>query len=227
MNCKKCNYKLNPNASFCNKCGKPVVDSGKGNFFKDNILSILIGMLIVIVIGLIITIVSVKLRTEIDKTPNNKIEEQIVDDTAPENNIQEGVKHSLDETAIAEMEELIVNLVQDYAYAVNIGDEAYLDKYLVHNGEEYKSYRKLIPNYYSKGIILDVVSVEITNIERYDDDTFRASLITEYEISNSAELRYQKESIDYLIKSKGNGVYLVDKTENYNLLDKYTIESYS
>lgn len=222
MNCKRCKYKLNPNASFCPKCGEAIEFSSRGNFIKDNILNIFIAILVVVVIGLVISIVNIKKDT--GNIPVSGIETPKKEEKPEEE--QEPEKHILDDTAIATMEDLIVNLIQDYAYAVNIGEANYLDKYLVYNGEEYKSYQKLIPNYYSKGIALDVVSIEITNIERYDEDTFRASLITEYEIANSSELRYQKESIDYLINSKGDGIYLVDKSENYKLLDKYTIESY-
>lgn len=234
MNCRKCNYRLNPNASFCPKCGEKVSTAKRTNFFKDNILNIVIGILVVVIIGLVISIVGVKKDDAKNESDNVKKEDVVskqdetedTKDDTQQPKTEQPEKHPLNEESINTMEELMVNLIQDYAYAVNTGNPDYLDKHLVYNGEEYKSYQKMIPDFYSKGIILDVLSVEITNIERYDEDTFRANIITEYEIANSDELRYQKETIDYLIKSKGNGIFLVDKSENYKMLDRYTIESY-
>lgn len=223
MPCKNCGYRLSEESKFCPKCGYEV------KIKKENFIGYLVSILLLIIVFAIgIFIIKDKLNmasSEIPVVEDLEKTEEVLDENDDTENINDGTIY-LTEENVSKIEELIVGFQKAYSYATNIGAPSEVSEYVIYNSEAHNYYQTSIPDIYSKGITISVLSVDINNIEKIDDKKIRASIVTEFEISNSEELRYQKESIDYIIEDRGNGLFGISNYENFQMLDKYTIEKY-
>lgn len=174
-------------------------------------------------------------KPEVDYDSEIEIENDIVPETNNENVDQNNnQEHDIEPEDLStepvkeeEKEDIGItldNMLNDYVYAVEIGDSSIMHKYVTINGKAYKDYEKNIPSFYNDGITIESLDYEILDLKREPNGDFRLSYSTSFEVTNPNGKRYQEEIADFIIVYNDDSrEYLIDRLENWKITHKEDI----
>lgn len=116
---------------------------------------------------------------------------------------------------------VVKGYLANYSDARTYGDIYYVSDYLTSTGALYKELTKTIPSSYEKGIGVDVIGYT-KNSMKEENGQYRVGMTIEYNVYKPEENNYQKEYMEFIVVQR-SGEWLIDKYENWKLLEQYEI----
>ena len=137
-------------------------------------------------------------------------------DTSSNNNSNRN-SDSNDEVDLA-----VKGYLENYGDARNYGSVSYVSDYITSSGALYKELSKSIPKSYEKGTKVDVVGYTKNSMKR-EGNKYRVSATIEYNIYKEDKgLQYQKEYTEFIVV-QSSGQWLIDRYENWKMLEQHNI----
>lgn len=141
---------------------------------------------------------------------------------------EEPVQEDLDQTentytdddAISQSQitEVIDNLEYNYDEAINTGNVELVYPYITETGNLRKNYDKYIPEWHEEGLRTYIKDVDYGQFE-YEDGEYRISRVSINKVVQNNKVHYEKEYIEFVLVENGDLELLVDRCENYSMLD--------
>ena len=128
-------------------------------------------------------------------------------------------KSSLDSNS--EVDLVVKGYLENYADAVNYGNISYVEPYITSTGAFHKELSKTIPKNYEKGTQVDVIGYT-KNSMKQESGQYRVGMTIEYNVYKQGETKYQKEYMEFIAVQR-SGEWLIDRYENWKLLEQYKI----
>ncbi|MGM9532951.1 TcaA NTF2-like domain-containing protein, partial [Intestinibacter sp.] len=125
-----------------------------------------------------------------------------------------------DDDAISQSQitELIDNLEYNYDEAINTGNVDLVYPYITETGNLRKNYDKYIPEWHEEGLRTYIKDADYGQFE-YEDGEYRISRVSINKVVQNNKIHYEKEYIEFILVENDNLELLVDRCENYSMLD--------
>ncbi|MGM9533722.1 MAG: hypothetical protein ACI3VR_00645 [Intestinibacter sp.] len=125
-----------------------------------------------------------------------------------------------DDDAISQSQitEVIDNLEYNYDEAINTGNVVLVYPYITETGNLRKNYDKYIPKWHEEGLRTYIKDADYGQFE-YEDGEYRISRVSVNKVVQNNKAHYEKEYIEFVLVENDDLELLVDRCENYSMLD--------
>ena len=110
------------------------------------------------------------------------------------------------------------NLEYNDDEAINTGNVELVYPYITETGNLRKNYDKYIPEWHEEGLRTYIKDVDYGQFE-YEDGEYRISRVSINKVVQNNKVHYEKEYIEFVLVENGDLELLVDRCENYSMLD--------